>query len=158
MRFQFQYQTKAWDYFRLSLYYVYGSMVGMCNIIFTVAMILLTIKMWNTVSTAIRIILLLACMAFPVIQPISLYKKARKQEASQKKNLQMVVDEAGIHVIAEDDRADIAWKSVKRVSSKPGMLVLFSDTTHGYLITDKMLGAQKKEFYQFIGSRITIVK
>lgn len=158
MNFKFSYRTTSWDYFRLSMYYVYGSMIGICNIIFTVAMILLTFKMWNSAASSIRIVLLLACVAFPIIQPISLYNRARKQAAAQKENMQIAFDDMGMHITADEERADIEWKSIKRVSRKPGMIIVFSDATHGYLITDRMLGAQKNDFYQFIYSKIDVNK
>lgn len=157
MKYQFAYKMTVWEYFRLSLYYIYGSMIGMCNIIFTVAMVLLTIKMWSGASMLIRTVLLLACSAFPVIQPLSLYQRARKQEAGQKENMQISFDEKGIHISADTERADVVWNSVKKVSRKPGMMIIFSDTTHGYIITDRMLGVQKKEFYAFVLNKVNVL-
>lgn len=154
MKIEFQYRTTAWDYFRLSLYYMYGSMVGLCNVIFTVAMLLLTVKIWADTSPVIRIVLLLACAAFPVIQPISLYHKARKQANMQKKDMHISFDESGMHITVEGEHADIEWKMIKKISKKPGMIIIFSDTTHGYLITDRMLGVNKTEFYQYIDKKM----
>lgn len=158
MKYHYRYQTTAWDFFRLSIYCTYSSMIGVCNIIFTVAMILLTLKMWTTSSAVIKAVLILACIAFPVIQPISLFQRARNQAASQKKNMEIGFDDVGIHVTAGEESSDVEWNAVRRIAKKPGMIILFPDAMHGYMMTDRMLGADKQEFYQFVLEKTNLGK
>ena len=47
---------------------------------------------------------------------------------------------------------NLEWKSIKRVSKKPTMIVVFSDTTHGFVLPNRVLGADRKEFYEFVVS------
>ena len=42
MRFEHVYRNTAADLWQISMYYMYGSMVGVCNIIFTAAVFILT--------------------------------------------------------------------------------------------------------------------
>ena len=47
MEYQYKCRITAWDFFRLTMRQTYRSMAGMCNLVFTVAMILLTAKFWS---------------------------------------------------------------------------------------------------------------
>ena len=50
MKYKYTYRNTAGELWQLSMYYTYGSVVGMCNLIFTAAVIALTINKWNTVA------------------------------------------------------------------------------------------------------------
>ena len=153
MRYQFIYKNTTFDFWQLSMYYTYGSMIGVCNTIFTVAMVLLTFRIWDNVSTFIKILLILACCLFPVMQPIGIYVRAKKQ-AAYSKAIEIGFDDAGIHVKSENEISDLKWKKIKKVSKKPNMIVIFSTTTHGFMITNKTLGQQSKDFYNYVVSKI----
>ena len=47
MEYQYKCRITAWDFFRLTIRQTYRSKAGMCNLVFTVAMILLTAKFWS---------------------------------------------------------------------------------------------------------------
>ena len=57
MKYKYTYRNTAGELWQLSMYYTYGSVVGMCNLIFTAAVIALTINKWNTVSGVWRFLL-----------------------------------------------------------------------------------------------------
>ncbi len=42
MKYEYTYRNTCMDIWQLSMYYIYGSMVGMCNLIFTAAILTLT--------------------------------------------------------------------------------------------------------------------
>ena len=42
LMYQYTYRLSNGEYWRLSMYYTYGSMVGVCNLIFTAALFILT--------------------------------------------------------------------------------------------------------------------
>lgn len=154
MTYKFKYETTAYDFFRLSLYYIYGSIVGVCNIIFTIAMILLTIKMWDNTSGLMRVILVFASCLFPVLQPTAIYFKAKKRASALPKNMQICFDEKGIEVNSENQSSVLKWNTIKRISKKPSMLVIFSTTTHGFILTNRVLGKQRDEFYTYLLSKL----
>jgi hypothetical protein len=154
MTYKFEYQTTANDFFRLSMYYVYGSIVGICNIIFTIAMILLTIKMWDNMNGVMRIMLLFASFLFPVLQPTVIYIRAKKRVAMLPKNMQISFDEKGIHIQNENQSSELKWSTIKRISKKPSMLIIFSTTTHGFILTNRVLGKQREEFYTYLLSNV----
>lgn len=155
MRYKFTYRTTALDFWQLSMYYTYGSMLGVCNVIFTVAMFLLTIKFWAQVTTLTKLILILACSLFTVIQPICIYIRAKRQAAAALQGeMEIGFDDKGVHVKAGNQSSDLKWNTIKRVSRKPSMIVVFSTTTHGFILNNKVLGQQKEAFYDYVVSKI----
>ncbi|NCC78298.1 MAG: YcxB family protein, partial [Clostridia bacterium] len=77
MKFLFNYETKASDLWQLSMYGIYKSMVGLVNVIFTAAMVLLTAKYWSEVNWYLKGLLILGLSLFTVIQPLLIYRRAK---------------------------------------------------------------------------------
>lgn len=154
MKYQYTYRTTAFELWQLSMYYTYGSMVGVCNGIFTVAVIALTVTRWSTAGVTWRLLLILSCCLFPVIQPLLVYLKAARQASGITQDTQVGFDDGGIHIRVGDQQSDIGWKAIKRVSKKPTMIIVFSDTTHGFVLTNRVLGEEREVFYKYVTSMI----
>ena len=153
MKYQYTYRTTASELWQLSMYYIYGSMVGLCNIIFTVAVIALMVSRWQAAAAWQRLLLVAALSIFTVLQPLAIYRRARRQAARIQTDTTLEADEAGIHIRVGDQRADLKWSSIAKVSKKPTMLILFSDTSHGYVLSNRVLGGERDEFYAYAASR-----
>ena len=153
MKFKYTYRNTAFELWQLSMYYTYGSVVGMCNLIFTAAVIALTISKWSTAGSVWRFFLILGCCLFTVIQPAVVWLKAKKQAAGIGWDTEMEFGDSGIHIRVGDKSSEIPWNAVKRISKKPTMIVLFSDTTHGYVLTNRVLGGERKAFYEYVTSK-----
>ena len=149
MKYKYTYRNTAGELWQLSMYYTYGSVVGMCNLIFTAAVIALTINKWNTVSGVWRFLLLLCCL-FTVIQPLAVWRKAEKQAAGISQDTEMEFGDTGIRIRVGDENSAIPWTAVKKISKKPTMIILFSDTTHGYVLTNRVLGKDRDAFYNYV--------
>lgn len=154
MKFRYTYRTTAFELWQLSMYYTYGSMVGVCNAIFTVAVIALTVTRWNTAGSTWKMLLILSCCLFPVIQPLLIYLKAVRQAAGIKQDTEVGFDDGGIHIRVGDQKSDIGWKAIKRVSKKPTMIIVFSDTTHGFVLSNRVLGKEREAFYNYVASKL----
>ena len=154
MRFEHVYRNTAADLWQLSMYYMYGSMVGVCNIIFTAAVFILTAVRFQESSVWMKAAMAFGCCLYPIIQPLAVYKKAKRQALGITKDTKIVFDMRGIHIKAGEEISNLDWKSIKKVSKKPTMIVVFSDTTHGFILPDRILGNEKKEFYEFVVSRM----
>jgi len=154
MNYNFTYQTTAFDLWRLSIYGIYRSILGLCNIIFTVAMVLLANKYWANVSDVSKFLLIVAISLFTVIQPAFIYIKALKQVRLLPSKIQLQVDDIGVHVNANEQKSTIKWKDVKGILNRPGMVVILSSFQHGFILTDKVLRYQRKEFLNEITKKI----
>lgn len=154
MRFQYTYRTTAFELWQLSMYYTYGSMVGACNIIFTFAVLALMISRWSVSGTGFRALMIFGVCLFTVIQPLVVYLRAKRQAAGITQDTTASFSDEGIHIQVGEKFSDIKWATVKKISKKPTMIIIFSDTTHGFLFTDRVLGAEKEAFYKYITSKI----
>ena len=154
MRYKYTYRTTARDLWQLSMYYIYGSLAGLCNIIFTVAAFALGFSRWDQAQGIVRCLIVLWCCLFTVIQPLMIYAKAKKQAAGIAQDTQVSIDDNGLYIRVGDDTSQLPWKSVKRISRKPAMIIIFSDTTHGFIFTNRVLGNEKEEFYRYASSKV----
>lgn len=154
MRYKYTYRTTARDLWQLSMYYIYGSLAGLCNIIFTVAAFALGFSRWDQAQGFVRCLIVLGCCLFTVIQPLMIYAKAKKQAAGITQDTQVSIDDNGLYIRVGDDTSQLPWKSVKRISRKPAMIIIFSDTTHGFIFTNRVLGNEKEEFYRYASSKV----
>ena len=154
MRYKYTYRTTARDLWQLSMYYIYGSLAGLCNIIFTVAAFALGFPRWDQAQGIVRCLIVLGCCLFTVIQPLMIYAKAKKQAAGITQDTQVSIDDNGLYIRVGDDTSQLPWKSVKRISRKPAMIIIFSDTTHGFIFTNRVLGNEKEEFYRYASSKV----
>lgn len=154
MKYKFNYQITAFDLWQLSMYGTYGSLVGVCNIIFTIAMILLSVKFWVSVNILVKILLIIAICLFIVIQPVVVYFRAIRQVAAVSQDMEIGFDDHGIHVKTQSKSSDLKWNKIKGVSKKPSMIVIFSTGQHGFVLTNKVLGKQKEAFYDYVLSKI----
>ncbi|MFA9467040.1 MAG: YcxB family protein [Velocimicrobium sp.] len=153
MKYKFIYKSTSFDFWQLSMYYTYSSLAGLCNVIFAVAMILMTTKFWGDVNSFVKMLLVFACCLFPIIQPLGIYIRAKRQSAIAQ-SIDIEFDEVGIHVKSNNQRSDLEWKSINKVSKKHNILVIFSTTTHGFLLTNRVLGKQKEELYNYVISKM----
>ncbi len=119
MRYKYTYRTTARDLWQLSMYYIYGSLAGLCNIIFTVAAFALGFSRWDQAQGIVRCLIVLGCCLFTVIQPLMIYAKAKKQAAGITQDTQVSIDDNGLYIRVGDDTSQLPWKSVKRISRKP---------------------------------------
>ena len=62
----------------------------------------------------------------------------------------MEFGDAGIRIRVGDENSVIPWTAVKKISKKPTMIILFSDTTHGYVLTNRVLGKDRDAFYNYV--------
>ncbi|MCD7909726.1 MAG: YcxB family protein [Clostridium sp.] len=154
MKFQYTYRNTAAELWQLSMYYTYGSLVGLCNIIFTAAVVVMGVSRWPELSNLMRGMVLLCGLLFTVIQPIAVYRKARKQASGITADTSVGFDDEGVHVGVGDKNSVLKWSNVKKISRKPTMIVIFSDTTHGFVLSNRVLGADREAFYNYVASKM----
>ncbi|TWH77788.1 YcxB family protein [Sedimentibacter saalensis] len=154
MKYKFIYETKAFDLWKLSMYGVYGSMVGILNIIFTVAMVLLTTKFWGEVNIFIKILLVMAVSLFTIIQPAAVYMRAKSHVATVPYDMEIGFDDNGIYIKTKNENSELKWNTIKGVFKKQNMIVILTTNKHGFIIKDNMLGTEKEDFYKYVVSKI----
>jgi hypothetical protein len=154
MKYQFSTSTTASDLWQLSMYGIYGSILGATNIIFTAAMIVVIVRFFSSAHILLKCMMIAALCLFPIIQPLLIYLRAKKQEKNVPKEVQLCFDEQGMHIWVGDQKEDICWKDVRGITKKPTLMVIYSSSQHGYVLNNKVLGEQKEDFYSYICSKI----
>lgn len=154
MNYKYTCKTTAFDLWQLSMYYVYGSLAGVCNVIFTAAALALGISKWNQSTSLVRFFIVLACCLFPVIQPLLIYIKASKQAAAVTETPEVTLNDKGLHIRMSGRTLELSWSQVKKISKKPTMIIIFCNTTHGFVFTNKVLGDKREQFYNDAASKV----
>lgn len=154
MDYNFDVNTTASDLWQLSMYSVYSSMIGMTNVVFTAAMVLLAIRFFSDAHIVLKCLMVVGICIFPVIQPLLVYLRATKRVKSLPGMVHLGFDDQGMHVSVKDEKSDIEWSAVRGIIKKPTLLVILSSAQHGYILNNKVLGEQKEAFYNYICSKV----
>ena len=154
MVYKFKCDVKASDLWKLSMYTTYHSFLGVCNIVFAVAMFLLAFRFFGHSTWVVRIILIGLCMIFPVFQPLGTYGYACRQLEELPKNLELSFFEKYIHVHTDDKFEDVPYNKVSRIIRKSDIIMLVVGQKRCYMLTKRSLGEQEEAFVNFIEQKI----
>lgn len=154
MRYRVNYNPSAIDLWKLSMYGIYSSMIGVVNIIFTAAMFSLIFRFWAEINSIYKIILLLGISLFTVIQPIIIYHRAKRQIRIVPSNMVIIFEDSGIHIKTSEKSSKINWNKVKKAIRKRSMIIIFLTNNQGFLITSKMIDGEEMEFYDYLKTKI----
>ena len=154
MEYKYMCDVKASDLWKMAMVRTYKAAIGVVNIVFTVAMILLAFRFWKTAPDILRVLMIFGCLVFPVIQPLATYGMCVKQLENMPRDMELKFDDVGVHVSTGGQSELIRWNKVKNAIKRSNMIVVMSDDSHGYMLTNRVLGNEKEEFYDFLCSKI----
>ena len=154
MKYRFNYKVKAIDILKLTLYNIYSSLVGICNIVFTCAMIFCLLSFWKEVNIFLKIVMLFLCILFPVLQPILIYMRSKKQLKAIPKGMILEFNDTGIDISSNNNIKSVSWNKVKKVSSILGMVILVFDNGQGFILNKEVLGNLQKDLAAYIESKV----
>lgn len=153
MNYKFKYKNTPFELLRLSLFYLYTSLAGIVNIIFTFAMLALLYSKWNETEAFVKLILSIAVLFFVLFQPAMMYMKVR-ENAKDLPELELEFGERGIAVGVGGKHEFIPWNKIRSVKSFPGMLIIFTDATNGYILTKRIVGIHYKSIFEEISGKV----
>ena len=150
MTFGIDYKLRAIDLWWLTISNVYRSLAGVVNVIFTVSVIILTVTFWGKSILFVRIILILVCLFFPVIQPLLIYSKVSKQISQLPKDMVLNFDDEALHVVTPTDHKDYKWKDIKGITYTPHMVILNTSGREGFMLSYNLWKENKDELLNFL--------
>ena len=153
MKFNYQYKVMPSDLWQFHMYYAYSSYLCIVNIICTISSIVLIFALWENSPEWFRGVLILFFSLFTVIQPLSIYIRARKQAEMYKDELMLSFDDSGIRVKQNGRMEEKNWNQLLRIIVKPTMVVIYTDVEHGYILTGRVLKNTKKDFVKLVKSK-----
>ncbi len=154
MKYKYMCDVKASDLWKMAMVRTYKAAIGVVNIVFTVAMILLVFRFWKTAPDILRVLMIFGCLVFPVIQPLATYGMCVKQLENMPRDMELKFDDVGVTVSTGGQSQLIRWDKVRNAIKRSNMIVVMSDDSHGYMLTNRVLGNEKEEFYDFLCSKI----
>lgn len=140
------------DLWQFSMYHANAGMLGIVNLLFTLAALFLIVTRWGMLTVPYRALLVVCALMFTVWQPLLLYNKARKQAKSTavKEPMMLVFGEEGLQVEQNGQEALFAWDQMGRLDKMPTMVILYMDRVHAYLLPKSVMGNQEEEFYEMV--------
>ena len=150
MSYDFEVKVRTYDYWKLSMYNTYHSMVGVVNLVFFASMLLLCYRFFYSVGYGLQTLMFVGLILIPVIHPFGVYFKARTQVMLSPKGTRLHFDDKGMEVRLEDKKQFINYKKIAGIKQCCGLLIIYSDNAHGYILTRQSLGRDRKSFISFI--------
>ena len=150
MEFRYQYQVKPSDLWQMQMYYTYSSYLSIINVICILSSIALLYSLWATAPWWLRIMLLLFLSLFTVIQPLGVYRRAKKVLKENTDTLQLTLNDHGIEIIVGDRKEFKNWNQIQGIVLKPTLVAVYTDKNHGYILTNRIIKDSKKQFRAFI--------
>ncbi len=154
MRFEYTYRNTPGDYWRFYMGNTYSQWTGIVNVIFTAAFIALAVSRWTDTNILGKILMVLAVMIFPVFQPLAIFLRSLRQAGAIKPETKLSFGEKGIGITVEAHHQDIGWEKAQLPVKRPGLLVVFPDSQHAYLVPDRVTGEEKQELERYIIAHI----
>lgn len=150
LRFEVKLGVK--DLWQFSMYHANAGMLGIVNLLFTLAALFLIVTRWGTLTIPYRALLVVCALMFTVWQPLLLYNKARKQAKSSavRDPMMLTFGEEGLRVEQGEQEALFAWDQMGRLDRMPTMVILYMDRVHAYLLPKSVMGEQEEEFYEMV--------
>ena len=155
MEYCFKSDVKPMDLWMISMRKIYKSLAGAVNILFTVAMVFLSVRFFGQSGPILRAVLIFAIILFPILQPLAIYSRSVKQLEGLPGEVTINFGDKGLLIDCDGQYEKIYWKNVVNAYKQFNMVVIMSDDRHGYMLTDRVLGNEKDEFYSFLCGRIT---
>ena len=164
MSYEFKIKLNSKDRFNSSMNFIRMSKVFYFNIFFTLLAIAITIyliicKKFFNLSFIRRILLVLCCIIFPVIQPIILYIKLvlnKSEIAAQEITLKF--DDEIIIISSNTEQTTVNYANVYNFIKFNNMIVLMYDSIHGQIIPDRYTREQKEDFFNFVSNKIKMAR
>lgn len=153
MKFSYKYKVMPSDLWQFHMYYAYSSYLCIINIICIISSITLIFALWENSPGWFRGVLIFFLSLFTVIQPSSIYLRAKKQADMYKDELELSFDDDGIIVKQNGNTEEKRWNQVLRIIVKPTMVVIYTDVEHGYILTSRVLKETKKDFVKLVKSK-----
>lgn len=133
----------------------YTSLAGVVNIVFTVAILCLIISRWSSAGIIFRCVMIFALLIFPVLQPLLVYGRAVKEtENKEVPDTTLTFDENGMTIQVKKHVQHITYQKMNNIVWTRTLLYVLPDEQHAYILTNRIVGAQKQELYDYVHGNI----
>lgn len=154
MNYRLNVIVTPFDIFKMTMKKIYRSPIGIINIVFCAALVAATIRLFGNAGPVLRSILVILCLAFPVLQPLAMYIRSSGIARSVPEDLTIETCDHGLLVRTGGASELIGYKRIGRIVSDSDCVILFVGGRNGYFLFNRVLGDRKKDFTEFIKSKM----
>lgn len=154
MRFQFKFKNGVRELWELAMIHQYTSMIGVVNVVFTVSMAVLLATSYNNSWVVLSACVAIAMLYFPVIQPIIIYFRSKKNAEKIVDETELSFTENEIFIKVGNEHQTLTWKDIPGMKELPGLFILYTGRGHGLVIPDKSMGNSRKDFVAFVKEKL----
>ncbi len=148
--FHYRFQIRASDLWQVRMYYAYASYLAVVNITCIVASVVLIAALWQTSSGWFRGIMLAFVSLFTIVQPLVIYLNCLAQAKQNEEELDLTFHDKGLTIRILGEKEKHPWTDIVNVSVKPTLVIVYTDASHGYILTNRVLGDTRKDFLAFL--------
>ena len=158
--YKFTFSLNDKDLFNSTINYNFSSKTIIFDSIFTIVAVLSTIYtlisgMFFKLTVLYRILLIISCLIFPVIQPIIIYIKSYLHYLRIKDiQISMEFTDDKIIISSLNENTEVLYENVYNFIKYKNMIVVLYDSIHGQVMPDRIFDNNKDEFYNYVSSKI----
>ena len=153
MEYSYSYRIKPSDLWQARMYYAYASYLATVNIICIFASIVLIAAFWKSSEPWVRLILLLFLSLFTVIQPLFIYHDCKKQLKGKDNEITLSFKNEGFTIHTQGKSEKHPYSDIVSFTVRPTLIIIYSGNNQGYILTNSVLGATRKNFIEFIRNK-----
>ncbi|MBN2627741.1 MAG: hypothetical protein JXA95_13820 [Spirochaetales bacterium] len=154
MDFTFDYRVRPSNLWILSMANIYRSYQGVVNGVFTLSMVLLTLRFWAEANTTVRVLLTAGMLLFPLIQPALIFLRSRRITESMPDEMRMDFGGKGMTVTAEDKKSHVDYWDLKSVIRISGMLIIQTRSGQSFVLNSQVLDGRGVELFRYLKKQV----
>ena len=85
-----------------------------------------------------------------MVQPLVIYLDCRRQVKGKSDEISLSINRSLITVETEGKKETYGWDKVVNVTVKPTLVIIYTDQSHGYILTNRVLKETRKELISFL--------
>jgi hypothetical protein len=132
----------------------YRSFLGVCNLVFTISMILLAVRFWSDSTMGIRTLISAGILLFPVFQPVMIYFRSRRIVGRMPGEMEISFDESGITTSANGKNSHVDFSEVRSVVRIFNLMIIHTRSKQGFILSDRVVGDKRESLYNFIKENV----
>jgi len=154
MEFRFHYRVRPENLWVVTMVNYYRSFLGVCNLIFTISMVLLAVRFWTGSSMGIRTLISAGILLFPVFQPLMIYFRCRKIVSTIPEEMEISFDKTGITTSTKEARSHVDYSDVKSVVRIFNLMIIYTRSKQSFILSDQVMEDKRSNLYSFIKANV----
>ena len=132
----FSVQMTVKDVYRFNMYHVYHSASGLVGLLLSLLALGNLIISFDSLTDQGKTIMTIVALWFTVLEPIMVYRRAKKQVKKIKsyhKPLHYTIGEQGITVSQDEESQTMEWNRLRKIVKTRQQILIYSSRVHAFI-------------------------